>query len=102
MKNDKNTYELLENDEGQMMVLLYAGPKSPQNPSFYFNENLNTLEITRNKNDIVSIEEIPLETIEKVKKLTQLYICEMKYTENEEDESEIMRAYAVPQKHPIK
>lgn len=91
---NKNVYELMENDDGEVMLLLYADGDAPQNPTFFVNEERKWIELTRNKNDIVYIEGLQTETVEKLKKLTVLYACEMKYNENPDAENEIQYAYA--------
>ena len=89
-----NVYELMENDEGEVMVLIFAGEGKPQNPTFALYEKEKLIEITRSKNDIILIEGLQPEAIEKLKKLKTLYVCEMKYNENPEAENEIVNAYA--------
>ena len=93
-QNPQNVYELMENDAGEIMVLIFAGEGKPVNPTFYLNEKEKLIEITRSKNDIVLIEGLQPDTIEKIKKLKTLYNCEMKYNENPEAENEIVNAYA--------
>ena len=93
-QNPQNVYELMENDAGEIMVLIFAGEGKPVNPTFYLNEKEKLIEITRSKNDIVLIEGLQPDTIEKIKNLKTLYICEMKYNENPEAENEIVNAYA--------
>lgn len=89
-----NVYELMENDEGEVMVLIFAGEGKPLNPTFALYEKEKLIEITRSKNDIILIEGLQPEAIEKIKKLKTLYVCEMKYNENPEAENEIVNAYA--------
>ena len=74
-QNPQNVYELMENDAGEIMVLIFAGEGKPVNPTFYLNEKEKLIEITRSKNDIVLIEGLQPDTIEKIKNLKTLYIC---------------------------
>lgn len=108
--NPHNVYELMENDAGEIMVLIFAGEDKPVNPTFALKEKEKLIEITRSKNDIILIEGLQPDTIEKIKNLKTLYVCEMKYNENPEAENEIVNAYAAtvkkkadnPQKDPLK
>lgn len=93
-QDPQNVYELMENDDGEVMVLLFAGEGTPQNPSFTLDEANRLIELSRSKNDIVLIEELLPDAVEKLKKLSVLYVCEMKYNENPEAENEILHAYA--------
>ena len=93
-QNPQNVYELMENDEGEVMVLIFAGEGKPQNPTFALYEKEKLIEIIRSKNDIVLIEGLQPEAMEKIKKLKTLYVCEMKYNEKPEAENEIVNAYA--------
>ena len=95
---EKDTYEIIENDEGEMMIMLYASPNAPQNPSFSLNEKKQCLELNRNLNQTIVIENITDSYVEKIKKQTNLYVCELSPTQDENDESEIVHAYIVPLK----
>lgn len=90
----KNVYELIENDNGEMMVLLFADDKAPQNSTFCLNETKKVLELYRNKDNTVSIEGLKTETMKKIKNLDKIYVCELKYNEDENAENEIIYAYA--------
>ena len=81
-QDPQNVYELMENDDGEVMVLLFAGEGTPQNPSFTLDETNRLIELSRSKNDIVLIEGLLPDAVEKLKKLSVLYVCEMKYNEN--------------------
>lgn len=91
--NPRNVYELMENDDGEIMLLLYAGENEPQKSSFFINEKKKNLELYRNSKDTVIIEELVAESISKLKKIDTLYICEMKYNTKETEENEILYAY---------
>lgn len=97
-QDPQNVYELMENDDGEVMVLLFAGEGTPQNPSFTLDEANRLIELSRSKNDIVLIEGLLPDAVEKLKKLSVLYVCEMKYNENPEAENEILHAYAAAYK----
>ncbi len=93
--NTPNTYEIIENEKGELLVLLYEGKKEPKNPTFFLNKHDKYCKITRNPEDIVLIEDLSEEYIEKISKLTTLYVCELKYEENKSDnkDSDIVYAY---------
>ncbi len=92
--NPKNVYELMENDNGEIMVLLYAGFTEPQKPSFILNKQNKCIELKRNAKDMVVIDGLKAESIEKLEKLQTLYVCELRYTDDENEDSEILYAYA--------
>lgn len=99
----KNIYELIENDNGEIMLILYAGETEPNKASFRINNARKCLELYRNPKDIVIIEGLEAESINKLEKIEILYVCEMKYNETPDSENEIIYAYAVqPQKEDIK
>ena len=95
---ENDTYEIIENDEGEMMIMLYASPNAPQNPSFFLNEKKQCLELNRNLNQTIVIENITDSYVEKIKQQTNLYVCELSQTQDENEESEIVHAYIVPLK----
>ena len=91
--NPQDVYELIENDKGEIMLIIYATGQEPQNPSFALNEKDRRIELTRGKDDILHIEGLQAETVEKFKTVEKLYICEMKYNPDNNTENEIMYAY---------
>ena len=97
-KQSQDIYELLENDSNEIMVLLYAVDSAPQNPSFSINEKRSCMILHRNPEDNVSITGLATETIQKLKKLDTVYVCEMNYSENEKEENKIVYAYQVSPK----
>lgn len=97
-KRPQDTYELLENDNNEIMVLLYAVDSTPYDPYFTINERRSCLIIHRNPNDNVFAMGLAPETINKLKKLDVIYVCELNYTTNEEEENKIIHAYKAPLK----
>ncbi|MCM1322717.1 MAG: hypothetical protein NC218_00850 [Acetobacter sp.] len=89
----KDVYELMENDQGEIMLLLYAGESAPQNAFFHLNPERNCLELHRNSKDVVVIEGLETESLTKLKKINILYVCEMKYNETTDEGNEILYAY---------
>lgn len=93
-KNAQDVYELLENDTGDIMVLIFGDEQMPESPSFYLDEQNKLIELTRNPNSAVLIEGLQPESIEKLRNITKLYVCEMQYNENPDEENKILYAYA--------
>ena len=101
---DINSYELIENDAGELMILLYANQTPPAQASFFINEKDASLELNRNANDTVILDGLASVSIEKLKSLTSIYVCELKYKSpqneetKEEDDFDIEYAYTAPLK----
>ena len=102
---DINSYELIENDAGELMILLYANQTPPAQTSFFINEEDASLELNRNANDTIILDGLAPVSIEKLKSLTSIYVCELKYkapqteeTNEEEDDFDIEYAYTAPLK----
>ena len=77
--NPKDVYELMENDQGEIMLLLYAGETAPQKASFHLNEERKCIELYRNPKDTVIIEGLEKDSIIKLKqtkiKHTHAHMC---------------------------
>lgn len=95
-----NVYELMENDKGEVMVLIYARDTSPQNSTFFINVSQRCIEISRNKDDTIFIDGLQDESIIKLQALKTLYVCEIKYTEKSDEDNEIVYAYMAECKKP--
>jgi hypothetical protein len=91
-KKSRNVYELLENDLGEIMALIFSNGVKPQNPTFRLNEANRNIELYHTDKDVIILEGIQPETIEKFKDITKLYVCEMQYDETS-DERKILFAY---------
>ena len=89
-----DVYELMENSEGEVMALIFADDTAPQNATFYLNEKEKRIELIRAQNNIVFIDGLQSESIQKIKKLTKLYVCEIKYNKDKDAENEIKYVYA--------
>ena len=96
----RNVYELIESDTEDLMVLIYASETQPQSPFFQINEKRKTIELYRAKNDLIIINNLKSETIEKLRNISQLYICEMKYNEDPNAENEVIYAYTAQKREP--
>lgn len=93
MAKTKDIYELLENNEKEIMVLLYTNSIPPENPKFILNETYRRLEIYRSKKEVLFLNCLQKETIEKIKKLNIIYICELDSSEDVAEENKIIYAY---------
>ena len=96
----RNVYELIESDTEDLMVLIYASETQPQSPFFQINEKRKTIELYRAKNDLIIINNLKSETIEKLRNISQLYICEMKYNEDPNAKNEMIYAYTAQKREP--
>ena len=97
---DIDSYELMKNDKGDVMILLYATNTAPAKATFYLNKKANYIELTRNNKSVIIIEGLKNESIQEIEKLSKLYVCEIKYdekTNTPEEEAEIVYAYIAEQ-----
>ena len=93
MKKTNDIYELLENEQKEIMVLIYTNSIPPENPKFILNEKSLCLEIYRNKKEVIILNGLQKETIEKIKKLDIVYVCELSNLSNDENDDKIVYAY---------
>ena len=93
----RDVYELVENDKGEVMILVYAREPAPQKSTFSFDVKSGVLKLNRTKDDVLFVADLKLDAIKKLSSLKNLYVCEIKYTENDDD-SEIVYAYMAPLK----
>ena len=93
MKKTNDLYELLENEQKEIMVLIHTNSIPPENPKFILNEKAHRLEIYRNKQEVIILNGLQKDTIEKIKKLDIVYVCELNNLSNEENDDKIVYAY---------
>ena len=93
MAKTKDIYELLENDKKEIMVLIYTNDTPPEDPKFILNEASRCLEIYRNRNEVIVLNGLQNETVEKIKKLDIIYVCELDASATDE-ENKITYAYS--------
>ncbi len=103
-EKSQNIYDIIENEKGEILILLYEGKEAPENPSYFINKREKYIRIARNSKDIVLIEDIDNEYIKKIVAQPSIYVCELKYDETlkEGDESEIVYAYTALPKAMLK
>lgn len=98
----RDVYELVENDKGEVMVLIYAKDPAPHNSTFYLDIQNGGLKLNRTKEDTLLIAGLKPTAINKLKTLKRLYVCELKYTEDKNDENEIVYAYSASLQKNVK
>lgn len=69
-------YDLFDNDNGEIMLLMNAAQTEPQNPSFSLNEKEKTLELNRGA-QIIILKSLKSRIIKELKNLKELYVCEI-------------------------
>lgn len=89
---DFNTFDFMITDENEVMLLLYARDTAPQNPKAKLNYEEHSIILTRNGEDVVTLENIENEVFDDLQDENTLLVCEIEPTENE-DESEIVYTY---------
>jgi hypothetical protein len=96
------SYEIIENENNEIMILIYAGPTEPANSTYTINEYAKHIILKRNSKDTLYIEQLSDEHMQKIKKLNTIYVCELKYNENlkEDEETDIVYAYASTKEIP--
>lgn len=99
---DRDSYELIENDAGELMITLYANPSQPQKPSFSLNIKEQSLELVRNSEDTIVLDGLAPETIERLSSLTNIYVCEIKYDEENQSKDDFDIAYIYIAEHKKK
>lgn len=88
-----NIYKLVQNDKGEIMIIIYTKDPLPQNATFSLNQLSGVLKINRTKEDTLIIAGLDIEAIHKLSKIKQLYVCEIKYKKNSNDDNEIAHTY---------
>ena len=97
------SYEIIENENNEIMILIYAGPTEPANSTYTINEYAKHIILKRNSKDTLYIEQLSDEHMQKIKKLNTIYVCELKYNEKlkEDEETDIVYAYATTKEIPV-
>lgn len=90
--SDYNTFDFMVTEENDVMLLLYARNTAPENPHVRLNSAGHTVELQRNDEDTVTLQEVEDEIFENLTDEETLLVCEIAPTEND-DESEIIYTY---------
>ena len=96
----REIYKLVENDKGEIMLIIYVRNQAPQNSTFLLNPLSGTLSIKRTPTDSLFIAGLALDAIEKLKKITELFICEIDNSKENKKESQIVRTYKAKKEQP--
>ena len=87
-----DTYDFLINDEDEAMLLLYVRDTAPENPQIEINIQEKSGVLTRNKDDFVTLTDIPTDVLDALQDADKLLVCELSKAANEQD-TEIIYAY---------
>ena len=80
-------YDLLGNDNGEIMLLIDAASTEPINPSFQINEKDKTLELNRGTQTFI-LKSLKSKLLKELKNLKELYVCEI-----DDHNTEVVYAY---------
>lgn len=89
---DFNSYDFMITEENEVMLLLYARETPPNNSTIHLNPDEKKIELYRNENDALTLDEVEDDIFNNLQNETSLLICELAPTENDE-ENEIIYAY---------
>ena len=89
---DFNTFDFMVTDENDVMLLLYARETAPENPTVTLNKDEHSIILTRNQEDVLTLEDVEDEIFDNLQDDTTLLVCEIEPSENEED-AEIVYTY---------
>lgn len=87
-----NTFDFIITDENEVLLLLYARDTAPQNPTAKLNYDEHTVILSRNSDDVITLENVEDEIFDDLQEEHTLLVCEIEPTENE-DENEIVYTY---------
>lgn len=97
----QDTYEIIENDNEEVMILIFANGNAPQKPTFSLDKKNKALELSKSPDEQIVLDGLQPETLVKLNKLETLYVCEIKYNEKETADNEIVYAYAATLKKKV-
>ncbi len=89
---DFNTFDFMVTDENDVMLLLYARETAPENPTVRLNNDEHSIILTRNQEDVLTLENVEDEIFDNLQDDTTLLVCEIEPSDNEED-AEIVYTY---------
>ena len=88
-----NTYDFIVNSEDEVMLLLYARNSEPKDAVIEINSDDMSAILQRNDQDGISIDKIPEEVFDSLQDADSLMVCELKETQDDDEECEIVYAY---------
>lgn len=89
---DFNTFDFMITEDNEVMLLLYARNTAPEKPSVKLNYDAHNIILTRNQEDILTLENVEDKIFDNLQEDNSLLVCEIDPTDNEE-ESEIVYTY---------
>lgn len=90
---DFNIFDFMVSEDGEVMLMLYARQTPPsENPTVKFNQYEQTVELTRNPDVILNLENIEENILQNLQNAENLLVCELN-PNSTDDESEIVYAY---------
>ena len=89
---DFNTFDFMVTDENDVMLLLYARETAPENPTVLLNSDEHSIILTRNQEDVLTLENVEDEIFDNLQDDSTLLVCEIEPSDNEED-AEIVYTY---------
>lgn len=90
--SDNDVYDFLISDQKEVFLIMRARDTEPDNPAVVLDEKTKTVELYRSITEQYTLENVDAEVFELLKNETNLLVCEILPTENE-DETEIVYTY---------
>lgn len=87
-----NTFDFMITEENDVMLLLYARNTAPENPAVQLNYDEHNIVLTRNKDDVLTLENVEDTIFDNIQDDNTLLVCEIEPSDNEE-EAEIVYTY---------
>ena len=79
-------------DENDVMLLLYARDTAPENPAVQLNYDEHNIVLSRNAEDVLTLENVEDEIFDNLQDDNTLLVCEIEPTDSEDD-AEIVYTY---------
>ena len=76
-----NNFDFIVNDEDEVMLLIYAREGTPQDAVIDINSSDKTAILHRNKNDSITLQDIPEDVIDSLQDADTLLVCELSVEE---------------------
>lgn len=87
-----NTYELIINEDDEIMLLLYSQEGAPEKPVLEISPESNQAVLYRSKTSGIEIKDIPEENIDMLCDIDKILVCELS-AEADEDNTQITNVY---------
>lgn len=90
--NDRNLYDLIINDDDDIMLLLYARDSAPSSPSFDIDIDNKKAILYRSNDEGITIDDLSDDALDILCGMDKLLVCELSLEDNDDD-TEIINAY---------